>query len=126
MNECTVRTVINYWDGCIIGVAEFENNPCIYERIFDEKIDDWCNDYYLTPINKSNFAIIMQDWERWKEWRSKFDKGSNTISSHENGVDIATIAINSSSYRKFTRHGIFKGDWVYCENMKVIWSDTPV
>ena len=126
MGEYAVWTVNDYWDGCVIGVAEFDNRHCIYERIFDEKTDDWSDNYYLTPINKSDFAIIMHDWERWKRWRSDFDKGSNTISSHEKGIDIGAIARNAPNYRKFTQHGVFTGDWRYCENVKVIWSDTAI
>ena len=126
MNEHTVWTVNDYWDGCIIGVAEFENEYCIFERIFDDKTDDWSNNYYLTPINKLDFTVIMQDLERWKKWRSDFDKGNNTISSYEKGIDLAAIARTALDYRKFTQHGVFTGDWAYCENMKVKWSDMAV
>ena len=124
MESCVVWTVHDYFDGCIIGVANFENYCCIYERIFDERADDWSDNYFLTPINQIDFANIMCDWERWKMWLLEYDKGINQVTDWANGIDLEAIAANSQSYRKFVRHGAFVGDWQYCDNMNVTWSSS--
>lgn len=55
MDYNNVWTVNDYFDGCIIGVADYKNHPYIYERIFDEEKDGWSGNYYLTP-KRSNRA----------------------------------------------------------------------
>jgi len=110
MDDDIVWTVNDYWDGCTMGLADFENNHCIYERIFDEKADEWSDNYYLTPISQTDFSVVMQDWERWKMWRLEFDGGEKSISDWEKGIDLETIAKKSSAYRKTIRHGNFMGD----------------
>ena len=125
MDSNTVWTVNDYMDGCIIGVADYSNSHCIYERIFDEEMDKWSENYYLTPISQVDFSVILHDWERWKKWRLDFDNNQRPISDWKQGIELEVIAKKSSNYRKAIQHGIFIGDWRYCEDMKVKWS-TPI
>ena len=126
MDDDIVWTINDYWDGCTMGIADFENNHCIYERIFDEKKDEWSNNYYLTPISQADFLVVVQDWERWKKWRLDFDNGIKSTSSWEKGIDLEAIARNSSDYRKTIRYGKFMGDWRCCESMTVKWNKSTV
>jgi len=126
MDSDIVWTVNDYWDGCIIGVADFENNHCIYERIFDEKADEWSDKYYLTPIRQADFSVIMKDWERWKKWLLEYGNGKKSISDWEKGIDLEAISKTSSAYQETIRHGKFMGDWRFCESMTVKWSNPTV
>jgi len=123
MDSNIVWTVNDYFDGCKIGVADYENIHCIYERIFNEEKDDWTNNYFLTPISQSDFSLIISDWERWKEWRKNFDNGKQQ-DTFVSKVNLESISLSSNEYRKKICRGTFSsGNWAYCDNMKVKWSN---
>lgn len=122
MKDDKVWTVNDYFDGCILGVADFNYMHCIYERIFEGEKDAWTNNYYLTPISSEDFEIIINSWEIWKKWRMNFDRGIKQA-SYESKIDLEKISMQSNEYRKLTLHGEFSGDWRYCENMFVRWTD---
>lgn len=43
-----VHTIHDYWDGPLLGAADFGAAPHVYKRIFDEETDQWANEYLLS------------------------------------------------------------------------------
>lgn len=104
-----VITIADWWDGPLSGLAEFEDDICIYERIFDEKKDDWIDEYYLTPINYNEKFLILKDWEEWCRAVSIGDIDSYYKIHSTSHFIINNILENSTSKRKFRKKAIFKG-----------------
>jgi len=106
MKNDIVWTINDWFDGPKIGVAEFDNLKCIYERIFDENTDEYTNNYYLTPITEKQFVMVMKDWDIWinKVHLSNDKKGI----IEENIIDLYAIAEKSKDCRKIIKYGIFE------------------
>ena len=79
---------------------------CIYERVFDEKKDDYIDEYYLTPINDDENAEIMKEWDEWCNAVAVKEKDAY-YASHLNNHVIDKILKNSNSKRKFRKKAIF-------------------
>jgi hypothetical protein len=77
-----VFTVYDYHDGPRSGVADFHEIPHFYECVFDEKRDDYSEEYVLIPIRPDIFKLAMENWEIFLRWRRAFDSGQVTLSEH--------------------------------------------
>ena len=59
-----IYTINDWWGGPLCGVCEFIGEKYIYQRRFDEELDMYTNDYFLTPIYDEQFeTIINDDWD---------------------------------------------------------------
>jgi hypothetical protein len=77
-----VFTVTDYWDGPLIGIANFQGKPHFYECIFDVAQDDYSDLYRLTPVDDPTFRLAMEDWEIWCRWELAFHTGKAKMESH--------------------------------------------
>ncbi|MGA2218604.1 MAG: hypothetical protein ABSG51_10990 [Terracidiphilus sp.] len=77
-----VFTVMEYYDGPRQGIAHFNGSPYFYDCIFDEKKQDYSNQYQLTQISQEIFDLAIEDWAIWKRWDSAFHAGKVNIKSH--------------------------------------------
>lgn len=116
-----VFTVYDYWDGCLLGVAEYDGYPHIYERIFDQEQDDYTDWYFLTPIPDDLCKTVMTDWSKWCVWRKQFDAGA-AQPPFQSELDLKAIVgrLPCSRYQKCK--GAFRGDYCHVESMSVFWS----
>ena len=76
------------------GLVYFDDIVCIYERVFDEKKDDYIDEYYLTPINDDENAEIMKEWDEWCNAVAVKEKDAY-YASHLNNHAIDKILKNS-------------------------------
>lgn len=58
-----VITISNWWGGPLEGLAYYNGIVCIYERIFDEGLDDYIDEYYLPPVTNNEKDEIISDWQ---------------------------------------------------------------
>jgi hypothetical protein len=77
-----VLTVNDYYDGPRLGVAEFNGVPHIYEAEYDHSSEEYGDTYFLSPIEQSLLALVLEDWEIWTRWHSKFKTGEVSQDSH--------------------------------------------
>lgn len=46
-----VFSIFDWWDGPLEGLTEYKGEKCIFQRVFDEKADEWTTDeFWLTPF----------------------------------------------------------------------------
>ncbi|MBQ7902771.1 MAG: hypothetical protein IJ362_03485 [Oscillospiraceae bacterium] len=60
-----IYTINDWWGGPLCGVADYNKTKFIYQRRFDEEMDMYTNDYFLTPVTEEDFEKIMADWNYW-------------------------------------------------------------
>lgn len=77
-----VYTVNNYYDGPRLGVADVDGVPHIYEAEFDHTSDEYGDTYFVSPIDESLLALVLDDWEIWLRWDSAFKRGEVSIETH--------------------------------------------
>ena len=70
-----VYTIIDWYDGPRLGVADYNGIPHVYKSAWDDKEDDWADYYYLKPIDKNSLSLILEEWEIWQKWDSAFKEG---------------------------------------------------
>lgn len=112
-----IITINNWWDGALSGLAYYNNMVCIYERIFDDTVDEWSNEYFLTPIDPEAEKRILDDWELWKNavYNNTFDKyySSNSYDVIDNELKKSD---NYHIYRKKAKfHGKFEKGYIPVE-----------
>lgn len=105
-----VITINNWWDGPLLGLANYNGLVCIYEKIFDETIDEYIDEYYLTPIDDYEKDEIMLEW---KKWCNAFLSGNSDSFYQEylNNDSISKALINSNSKRKYRKKARFHGQF---------------
>jgi hypothetical protein len=77
-----VHTVSDYWDGPILGVADVDGVPHVYEKIFSENEDDYIERYLVMPIDQELYALLMESWSIFVRWRIAFDQGKTPQETH--------------------------------------------
>ena len=70
-----VHTVHDYYDGPLTGVADLEGHPHAYSRIFDEKEDEWSNEYSLSPVTNEQLDLSNEAYAMFLRWRAAHDVG---------------------------------------------------
>lgn len=63
-----VLTVEAYYDGALLGIAEFEGVPHIYQNGYMYGIDDDEASYYLSPLAPELLALAMEQWAIWRRY----------------------------------------------------------
>ena len=82
MNMDQIYTVDEYYDGPVCGVADLNGEPHYYECIFDDRNDEYSKNYRLSPISKSTFLLVQEQWAIWLRWNEAFEKGKVEASTH--------------------------------------------
>src|SRR2546423_6584493 len=55
----SVHAVLDYYDGPVAGVADFNGAPYAFQRFSDEAADDWEPVYYLKPIDQVTLRLVL-------------------------------------------------------------------
>jgi hypothetical protein len=77
-----VYTVNDYYDGPRLGIADVDGVPHIYEAEFDHSSDEYGDTFFVSPVDESLFALVLEDWEIWLRWNSAFKRGEASVESH--------------------------------------------
>ena len=77
-----VYTVNDYYDGPRLGIADVDGVPHIYEAEFDHSSDEYGDTFFVSPVDESLFALVLEDWEIWLRWDSAFKRGEASVESH--------------------------------------------
>ena len=89
--EERLYTITDWFDGPRLGIADYRGGPHLYESRWDDALDFWegedreenyCYYYWLSPIAADVFALGLEKWEIWKRWRYAWDQGEVDISTH--------------------------------------------
>jgi hypothetical protein len=62
--------ILDYWDGPIAGIATYREQPCYFERVFDEVADEYSNVYAVTAVSDTTRSLGREAAVMWRqEWR---------------------------------------------------------
>ena len=70
-----VYTVENYYDCPRSGFADVDGKPHAYNCRFDNIVDDWTDEYFITEVDTDLLALVIEKWAIWKCWEKAFHKG---------------------------------------------------
>ena len=70
-----VSTVLDYYDGILTGVADYNGKPHFFECIFDKEEGRWIDTYLLSPIDSETLQLALEDWDIWLRWEAAFYAG---------------------------------------------------
>ena len=70
-----VHTVLDYYDGPLNGVADFQGAPHFYRALFSETDDEWDDRFELSPLAQDTFALALEDWAIWKRFERQYRGG---------------------------------------------------
>src|SRR5687768_23613 len=77
-----VHTVSDYWEGPILGVADVDGVPHLYEKVFSEEENDYIDRYRVMPIDQQLYSLLMETWAIFVRWRIAFDQGKTSLETH--------------------------------------------
>ena len=77
-----ILTVHDYWDGPRLGGAEWNGAPHIYEAEFDHSADEYGDTYFLSPIEPTLLALVLEDWKIWLRWEAAREQDEVPASPH--------------------------------------------
>lgn len=113
-----IFTINDWWGGPLCGVCEFIGEKYIYQRRFDEELDMYTNDYFLTPIYDEQFETIINDWHNWLELYNSGRENEYIRSEYNN---INEIAENQSLYQFCVKTGKFIINDHFNSNLENSW-----
>lgn len=138
-----VLTIDDWWDGPVLGLAEFNNSTCVFvrrqkkdysndtaKRGLDVDKSEYSDTYLLTPVNDDEKKEILKQWGKWCHALKAYNLEDFYI---EVGSDSLHSFINSIAHRIqertcFVKSGVFSGKigrgWIP-EDYYVEWSDIP-
>ncbi|NHZ95731.1 hypothetical protein [Massilia sp. CCM 8734] len=61
-------TVNAYYDGALLGIAELDGVPHIYQNGSMYALDDDEAVYFLSPVAPELLALVMEDWAIWRRY----------------------------------------------------------
>lgn len=121
----------DWWDGPKQGLAYYNGQVCIYERVFDDELDDYTDEYDLVPISEEEKDCILNECKRLdndlknmglESYQKKYlaDKKAGWVFS---ATRIFKEKSSSETIRKKAKFTGFYEKGLYDENAYVEWSD---
>jgi hypothetical protein len=79
-----VYLIDDWWDGPKSGMADFKGIPHYFERIFDEKKDDWSENYRIRKITEEEQSLLIERTQLFQEWieESKMNNKPHPLEEH--------------------------------------------
>ena len=77
-----VRTVTDYYDGPVRGIADFQGSPHLYEAEWDEQGEEYSSTFLLSPLSDDAVRLMLEDWDIWLRWEAAFHEGRTTQETH--------------------------------------------
>jgi hypothetical protein len=81
-NRDRVLSIWEYVDQPIKGVAIYKGMPHWFDRIFDQKRDEYSNRFWLTPLDERLCSLELECRALFDSWRREFDVGKVSIATH--------------------------------------------
>lgn len=75
-----VHSMLDYFDGPTLGVADFGGKPHVYSRIDRRGSED--ETYILKPVPEGLMPLVLEDWQIWLRWQAAFRAGTTTLETH--------------------------------------------
>lgn len=117
------------------GVADCDGRPYFYQRLFDEALDDWSDQYLLRAIDRETVEKALKRKDIFLRWRAAFDANQTAIDTHpalpsdRAQYDLLSKAINDKIAQPDTspikRIGHFEVSSPDGELGKVTWIVSP-
>lgn len=134
-----VYTMHDWWDGPKSGVADYQGVPYIFNRNFNDELDEY-NDYYLlSPITNEQCQLIIEGYEIWKRDRDADvdQQNSSNIYGTLPGDQERYIEIKSltnylfepsrhslkvkASFRRLPTNSILPDNIIHYHDFEVMW-----
>jgi hypothetical protein len=74
--------VNDYYDGPRLGIADVNGVPHIYEAEFDHSSEKYGDTYFVSPVDESLLALVLEDWQIFLRWSSALKRGEVSVKSH--------------------------------------------
>ena len=74
--------MVDYYDGPLKGIADYQGQPHLYERIFDESKDNYSESFRLAPLDAETVHVALEDWAIWQRWELAYHAGRTDLSTH--------------------------------------------
>lgn len=66
---------LDWWDCPRSGVFLLDGQPTHFACPFSEELDDYPAEFLLWPATETEVAVGIAHFERFAEWRGRFDRG---------------------------------------------------
>jgi hypothetical protein len=78
-----------WYDGPVRGVADLGNQPHYFERLWDERSDDYAEVFALWLISPENLKLEIEAWRLFVKWNEQYEDGTVSVESHpgQGGID---------------------------------------
>jgi hypothetical protein len=128
-----VYTVNEYYDGPVLGVADYHGKPHIYQNQFSEENCEYTNRFLLTDIDPELFALVLEDWEIWMRWDAAYRQRKVSVETHpalpeerQRHGELSLLIgdrLKVDSASAFSKWARFRGD--LRGGLEVEWLDSP-
>lgn len=71
-----VYTVNRFYDCPVLGIADFNGVPHIFEAILDTPENADAGRFYLMPVGPDLMTLVLDAWELWIKVNDSHDKGA--------------------------------------------------
>jgi hypothetical protein len=77
-----VHTLTDYYDGPRRGVADYQEQPHLYESEWQNGENLQADTFLLMPIDADTVALVREHWAIWLRWEAAFHRGETTRETH--------------------------------------------
>lgn len=126
-----VHTVVDWHDGPVAGVADYQGTPHRFRRRWDADHDEWDDDLFeLEPVSSRVLSLEQRLWRMWVRWLDAFDAGRTDRSTHpclpedRDAYDALALELEQAkrpSDVSVIARGTFRGDLRRCTDARVRW-----
>lgn len=131
-----LHMIWDYCDGPRTGIADCDGGPHYFSRIFDPRLDDYGDDFLLTPLDAETYAWAREHWAIWKRWETEVQAGRLGVDTHPrhghfdpryNELEaLLDRAVDRLAAQTRRRHGEIRRAWVEGELFPGQWNRLEV
>ena len=77
-----VYTLTDWYDGPRRGIANYNDNPHLFESEWQDGEDLNADTFLLMPIDADTFSLALEDWSIWRRWETAFHQGGADRETH--------------------------------------------
>lgn len=74
--------VWDLYDGVRSGIADYTGQPHYFNCLFDEGVNDFSDDFELTPIDRELLVLAQEQWDIYRAWELEFHSGRVDKDTH--------------------------------------------
>ena len=84
-----VHTIWDLYDGIRTGIADLNGAPHYFASQFDERADDYSDNFKLYPVGSEFMERAMLNWAIYRAWERRFHSGEAELKTHpgHGGID---------------------------------------